>query len=93
MTNRPEALALLRRLLADEEAEFRDGQWDAVDALVNRRERLLLVQRTGWGKSSVYFVATRMLRAIISTAFSRLKVESGRGRSCWWTTSWIRIGR
>ena len=62
MTNRPEALALLRRLLADEEAEFRDGQWDAVDALVNRRERLLLVQRTGWGKSAVYFVATRMLR-------------------------------
>ena len=34
----------------------------AIDALVNRRERLLLVQRTGWGKSAVYFVATRMLR-------------------------------
>ena len=62
MTNRPEALALLRYLLADNEAEFRDGQWEAIDALVSRRERLLLVQRTGWGKSAVYFVATRMLR-------------------------------
>ncbi len=62
MTNRPEALALLRRLLGNAEADFRDGQWEAIDALVNRRERLLLVQRTGWGKSAVYFVATRMLR-------------------------------
>ena len=62
MANGSEALALLRRLLANEEAGFRDGQWEAIDALVNRRERLLLVQRTGWGKSAVYFVATRMLR-------------------------------
>ena len=62
MASRPEALVLLRRLLANEEADFRDGQWEAIDALVNRRERLLLVQRTGWGKSAVYFVATRMLR-------------------------------
>ena len=62
MTNRREALTLLRRLLGDKEAGFRDGQWEAIDALVNRRERLLLVQRTGWGKSAVYFVATRMLR-------------------------------
>ena len=62
MTNRSEALALLRRLLANRDAEFRDGQWEAIDALVNRREQLFLVQRTGWGKSAVYFVATRMLR-------------------------------
>lgn len=62
MADQPEALALLRRLLANEEADFRDGQWVAIDAVVNRRERLLLVQRTGWGKSAVYFVATRMLR-------------------------------
>lgn len=62
MDNRSEALALLRRLLANENAEFRHGQWEAIDALVNRREQLLLVQRTGWGKSAVYFVATRMLR-------------------------------
>lgn len=62
MDNRSEALALLRRLLANENAEFRHGQWEAIDALVNRREQVLLVQRTGWGKSAVYFVATRMLR-------------------------------
>ena len=62
MTNRSEALALLRSLLANEDAEFRDGQWEAIDALVNRREQVLLVQRTGWGKSAVYFVGTRMLR-------------------------------
>ena len=61
MTNRS-ALTLLRRLLDDEQAGFRDGQWEAIDALVNRRERLLLIQRTGWGKSAIYFVATRMLR-------------------------------
>ena len=62
MTNRSEALTLLRRLLDDQDAGFRDGQWEAIDALVNRRERLLLVQRTGWGKSAIYFVATRILR-------------------------------
>ncbi len=62
MTIRSEALALLRRLLDNKDAEFRDGQWEAIDALVNRREQVLLVQRTGWGKSAVYFVATRMLR-------------------------------
>ena len=62
MTSRSTALTLLRRLLGNPQADFRDGQWEAVDALVNRRERVLLVQRTGWGKSAVYFVATRMLR-------------------------------
>ena len=62
MTSRSAALTLLRRLLDDQDAEFRDGQWEAIDALVNRRERLFLVQRTGWGKSAIYFVATRMLR-------------------------------
>ena len=62
MTDRTVALRLLRHSLDNEAAEFRDGQWEAIDALVNRRERLLLVQRTGWGKSAVYFVATRMLR-------------------------------
>ena len=56
------ALAHLRRALNDPEATFRDGQWEAIEALVMRRERLLVVQRTGWGKSSVYFIATRLLR-------------------------------
>jgi ATP-dependent DNA helicase RecQ len=56
------AVGLLRRALADNTAAFRDGQWEAIDALVNRHKRLLVVQRTGWGKSSVYFIATRILR-------------------------------
>ena len=46
----------------DQTADFRQGQWGAIDALVNRRERLLVVERTGWGKSTVYFIATRILR-------------------------------
>ena len=62
ITERSAALDLLKRALADDKATFRDGQWDAIDALVNRRERLLVVERTGWGKSSVYFIATRILR-------------------------------
>jgi len=44
------------------EAQFRPGQWEAIEALVQRRERILVVQRTGWGKSLVYFLATRLLR-------------------------------
>lgn len=62
MTDRSDALGLLRVALDDEAVDFREGQWEAIDALVNRRERLLVVQRTGWGKSSVYFIATRILR-------------------------------
>ncbi|MCY4287088.1 MAG: RecQ family ATP-dependent DNA helicase [Aestuariivita sp.] len=62
MTNRSDALGLLRVAMDDEAVDFREGQWEAIDALVNRRERLLVVQRTGWGKSSVYFIATRILR-------------------------------
>lgn len=43
-------------------ATFRTGQWEAIESLVVRRERVLVVQRTGWGKSLVYFLATRLLR-------------------------------
>ncbi len=56
------ALTFLRRALADPVAEFHDGQWDAIQRLVLGRERLLVVQRTGWGKSVVYFLSTRLLR-------------------------------
>lgn len=62
MTDHADALALLRAALGDPEASFHAGQWEAIDALVNRQERLLVVQRTGWGKSFVYFIATRILR-------------------------------
>jgi ATP-dependent DNA helicase RecQ len=57
-----QALQLLRQALGDNTATFRDGQWQAISALVQRRARLLVVQRTGWGKSLVYFLATRLLR-------------------------------
>ncbi|HEX7164632.1 MAG TPA: DEAD/DEAH box helicase [Trebonia sp.] len=51
------------RALAGEHARLRDDQWTAVRALVAERRRALVVQRTGWGKSAVYFVATALLRA------------------------------
>ena len=56
------ALACLQGALGDYSADFRDGQWEAIDHVVNSRGKLLVVQRTGWGKSAVYFVATRLLR-------------------------------
>ena len=52
----------LCQALAQPLADFHPGQWEAIDALVNRREKLLVVQRTGWGKSMVYFIAARLLR-------------------------------
>jgi ATP-dependent DNA helicase RecQ len=51
------------RALAGEHARLRDDQWTAIRALVAERRRALVVQRTGWGKSAVYFVATALLRA------------------------------
>jgi ATP-dependent DNA helicase RecQ len=51
------------RALAGEAATLRADQWTAVSALVAGRRRALVVQRTGWGKSAVYFVATALLRA------------------------------
>lgn len=59
---RQRALELLRRSLDDPKAEFRPGQYEAIQALTQQRTRLLVVQRTGWGKSSVYFLTTRLLR-------------------------------
>src|SRR5205814_4287087 len=57
-----EALALLRKLTGDPASEFRPDQIEVIRRLVGERQRMLLVQRTGWGKSAVYFIATRMLR-------------------------------
>ncbi|MGL5289417.1 MAG: RecQ family ATP-dependent DNA helicase [Aeromonas sp.] len=59
---RVQAQRLLQTALANPSAEFREGQWEAIDALVNHRQKLLVVQRTGWGKSSVYFISTRIFR-------------------------------
>ncbi|WP_321367531.1 RecQ family ATP-dependent DNA helicase [Pseudomonas extremaustralis] len=59
---RNDAEKLLKVAINNGAAAFRDGQWEAIDALVNHRKKLLVVQRTGWGKSSVYFISTRILR-------------------------------
>src|SRR3954466_2995303 len=53
----------LLRALAGPDATFREHQREAIDDLVEHRRRVLCVQRTGWGKSAVYFIATAMLRA------------------------------
>lgn len=59
---RAEAEEVLRSLVGSPTATFHDGQFEAIAALVNDRSRALVVQRTGWGKSAVYFVATLLLR-------------------------------
>lgn len=57
-----QALACLRELVGHPEAQFHDGQYEAIEALVDAGRRALVVQRTGWGKSAVYFVASLLLR-------------------------------
>ncbi|MDF5755399.1 RecQ family ATP-dependent DNA helicase [Spongiactinospora sp. TRM90649] len=52
------------RALAGDGARLREDQWTAIEALVLKRSRVLVVQRTGWGKSAVYFVATALLREL-----------------------------
>ncbi|MER7973201.1 RecQ family ATP-dependent DNA helicase [Streptomyces sp. NPDC096080] len=62
---RTAADAVLARLVGDATgtARLREDQWRAIEALVAHGRRALVVQRTGWGKSAVYFVATSLLRA------------------------------
>ena len=59
---RAAALEILRTLVGRADADFHEGQFEAIEALVDDRSRALVVQRTGWGKSAVYFVATLLLR-------------------------------
>ncbi|HAJ80431.1 MAG TPA: ATP-dependent DNA helicase RecG [Fibrobacteres bacterium] len=59
MKNR--ALNYLKTALNNQRATFRDGQWESIEQLLNHK-RVLVVQRTGWGKSMVYFLATKLLR-------------------------------
>lgn len=84
---RAEADELLRGL-AGPGASLRDDQWRAIDGLVNGHRRMLVVQRTGWGKSAVYFIAAKLLRrrgrgasVIISPllALMRNQVAAARG--------------
>jgi ATP-dependent DNA helicase RecQ len=66
IATRVRAQAILEQL-AGSAANLRDDQWTAIEALVVQRRQALVVQRTGWGKSAVYFIAAKLLR------------ESGRG--------------
>ena len=58
------ALEKLRALVQHPQAEFHPGQFEAISALVAQQRRALVVQRTGWGKSAVYFVSSLLLRAM-----------------------------
>lgn len=58
------ALELLRIGSGIAQARFRDNQEDAIQHIVEGRGRLLVVQKTGWGKSFVYFIATKLLREV-----------------------------
>lgn len=64
ITMRDKALRWLRTAIGNDSVDFRDGQWEAIDQLVNQRGRVLCVQRTGWGKSMVYFVAAKLMREL-----------------------------
>ena len=59
---RDRALLLLRNAIDNPDADFRDGQWEAIAELLQNKSRLLLVQRTGWGKSLIYFITTKLFR-------------------------------
>jgi ATP-dependent DNA helicase RecQ len=56
------ALERLRALTGEDRSRFRPGQLEAIRDVVVDRARVLCVQRTGWGKSALYFVATALLR-------------------------------
>lgn len=61
-TTRMQALEVLKELVGNADARFHDGQYEAIEALVDAGRRALVVQRTGWGKSAVYFVSSLLLR-------------------------------
>ncbi|MBB1510838.1 RecQ family ATP-dependent DNA helicase [Tessaracoccus sp. MC1756] len=57
-----EALGILQQLTGRPDAQFHPGQREAIEALTEHGRRALVVQRTGWGKSAVYFIAALMRR-------------------------------
>lgn len=61
MITRDYALQCLRAGTGRQNVDFRDGQWEAINGVLNHR-RQLVVQRTGWGKSMIYFLASKFLR-------------------------------
>ena len=61
MSTKDHTLQLLRQMIG-KDSDFRPGQWEAIEAIAIKKQRALVVQRTGWGKSLVYFLATKLLR-------------------------------
>jgi ATP-dependent DNA helicase RecQ len=59
---RDQALSLLQEMTSNPAAEFHQHQYEAISELVENRRKMLVVQKTGWGKSAVYFIATKLLR-------------------------------
>ena len=49
------------KVIAGPEAEFQKDQFEAIESCINKGSKTLLVQKTGWGKSAVYFVAAKYL--------------------------------
>lgn len=62
MLIREKALQYLKNSLQNQNVVFRKDQYESIDAVVNQRKKVLVVQKTGWGKSSVYFISTKFLR-------------------------------
>ena len=56
------ALNYLREMTGNPNATFHFDQWESIEELVVQKDKLLVVQKTGWGKSAVYFISTKILR-------------------------------
>ena len=63
MTTKESAHDLLRAGTGIADATFHQDQWEAIDLVANQGRRALVVQRTGWGKSAVYFIATKLIQS------------------------------
>lgn len=58
------SLTLLRKATDNPKATFRDGQWEAIEHVANSKGPLLVIERTGWGKSLVYFISSAINRKV-----------------------------
>ena len=56
------ALKYLQEMTGNINATFHIDQWESIEELVVQKNKLLVVQKTGWGKSAVYFISTKILR-------------------------------
>ncbi len=79
-----EALSILRKLTRNPEAEFKQDQWEAIDAVVNQRKKVIVVQKTGWGKSAVYFISAKLnggITLIISPLIALMRNQVAAARN------------